>query len=307
MTPEPIETRVPAFATRNPRPGSRIHELGTPNSEPRTRNAHRGQAGGIAGGAILLLVALAVSVGPLLDPGNPNEVDLATGLRGPGPDHWLGSDQLGRDVMLRLLYGGRSALSLAVPAALAVTGIGVALGLLSGYFGGWLDLLVAGLLNALLALPGLILSLAVLALLGPGRLSLLAALVAAGWIGLARLSRAAVLVLREAGYVEAARAVGAPDTRILLHHILPNTLGLVAVLAALELGSMLLAMAALSFLGLGEQPPAADWGVMLNDGRPYFRTYPHLMLLPGLCIFLVALGANLLGDALRDILDPRRR
>jgi len=281
--------------------------LGTRDPRPETRDRRRGLAGGIAGGAILLLVALTVSVGPLLDGHDPNQVDLPMGLRGPGPEHWLGSDQLGRDVLLRLLYGGRSALGLAVPATLAVTGIGVALGLVSGYFGGWLDLLVAGLLNALLALPGLILSLAILALLGPGRLSLLAALVAAGWIGLARLSRAAVLVLREAGYVEAARALGAPDRRILGRHILPNTLGLVAVLTALELGSMLLAMAALSFLGLGEQPPAADWGVMLNDGRPYFRTYPHLMLLPGLCIFAVALGANLLGDALRDLLDPRRR
>ncbi len=281
--------------------------LGTRDPRPETRDRRRGLAGGIAGGAILLLVALTVSLGPLLDSHDPNQVDLARGLQGPGPEHWLGSDQLGRDILLRLLHGGRAALGLAVPATLAVTAIGVALGLASGYFGGWLDLLVAGLLNALLALPGLILSLAILALLGPGRPSLLAALVAAGWIGLARLSRAAALVLREAGYVEAARALGAPDSRILLQHILPNILGLVAVLAALELGSILLAMAALSFLGLGEQPPAADWGVMLNDGRPYFRTYPHLMLLPGLCIFLVALGSNLLGDALRDLLDPRRR
>lgn len=240
-------------------------------------------------------------------PQNPNKVDLTSTLQGPGPQHFLGTDQLGRDMFSRLLYGARSTLWLAIPVVLAVAAIGIVVGLVTGYFGGWIDTVVSAALNALFALPGLVLSLAILALLGPGRLSLLVALIAAGWAGFARIVRGPVLVVRESGYVEAASTLGASDLQILRRHVLPNIVGPILVLATLDLGSVVLSISALSFLGLGDRPPAAEWGSMLNDGRTYFRSHPHLMVLPGICIFLVVLCANLVGDTLRDLLDPRHR
>ena len=262
---------------------------------------------GFAGGIILGLFLLAGILASVIAPQDPNKIDLTADLLGPGPRHFLGTDQLGRDVFSRLLYGARSTLGLAIPITLAVTAIGIVVGLVAGYFGGWIDMIISALLNALFALPGLVLTLAVLALLGPGRLSLLVALIAAGWASFARIVRGPVLVIRESGYVESARAIGATDRRILIRHVLPNVLGPILVLATLDFGTVLLSIAALSFLGLGERPPAAEWGTMLNDGRPYFRSHPLLMVLPGLCIFLLVLGANLLGDTLRDVFDPRHR
>jgi len=259
---------------------------------------------GFAGSLILGLFLLAGILAPVIAPRDPNEVELAADLLGPGPEHLLGTDNLGRDVFSRLLFGARSTLGLAIPIALSVTAIGVVVGLVSGYFGGWIDLIVSALLNAFFALPGLVLTLAILALLGPGRLSLFAALIASGWVSFARIVRGPVIVTRESGYVESARAIGASDLRIIRRHVMPNILGPILVLATLDLGSVVLSIAALSFLGLGERPPAAEWGSMLNDGRVYFRLHPHLMVLPGICIFLLVLGANLLGDGLRDLLDP---
>lgn len=259
---------------------------------------------GFAGMLILGLFLLAGILAPVIAPRDPNEVDLAADLLGPGPQHLLGTDNLGRDVFSRLLYGARSTLGLAIPIALTVTAIGVVVGLAAGYFGGWIDAVVSALLNALFALPGLVLTLAILAMLGPGRLSLFAALIASGWVSFARIVRGPVLVTRESGFVESARAIGASDLRIIRRHVLPNIVGPILVLATLDLGTVVLSIAALSFLGLGERPPAAEWGSMLNDGRVYFRLHPHLMVLPGICIFLLVLGANLLGDSLRDLLDP---
>lgn len=262
---------------------------------------------GFVGGLMLGLFLLAGVLAPVIAPHNPNEIDLSVGLRGPGPQYLLGTDNLGRDVLSRLLYGARSTLGLAIPVALAVTAIGILVGLVAGYFGGWIDTVISAILNALFALPGLVLILAVLAVLGPSRLSLLAALIVAGWPSFARIVRGPVLVVRESGYVESARAVGASEARILRRHVLPNIAGPILVLATLDLGTVVLSIAALSFLGLGEGPPTAEWGTMLNDGRTYFRSHPLLMVLPGLCIFLLVLGANLLGDTLRDVFDPRRQ
>lgn len=253
---------------------------------------------------ILGIFVLAGVLAPVLAPNDPNQVDLTADLLGPGTQHWLGTDVVGRDVLSRLLYGARSTLGLAIPVALTVTAIGIVVGLVAGYYGGWLDTVISAVLNALFALPGLILTLAILALLGPGTLSLLVALTLAGWAGFARVVRGPVIVVRQSGYVEAATAAGASDLHILRRHLFPNILGPAVVLATLDLGSVVLAISALSFLGLGDRPPAAEWGSMLNDGRVYFRLHPHLMVLPGVCIFLLVLGANLLGDSLRDILDP---
>ena len=262
---------------------------------------------GFAGGIVLGLILLAGVLAPVMAPQNPNKIDLTATLQAPGSQHSLGTDQLGRDMFSRLLYGARSTLWLAIPVVLAVAAIGIVVGLVAGYFGGWTDTVVSAGLNALFALPGLVLSLAILALLGPGRLSLLVALIAAGWAGFARIVRGPVLVVRESGYVEAASTLGASDLQILRRHVLPNIVGPIVVLATLDLGSVVLSISALSFLGLGDRPPAAEWGSMLNDGRTYFRSHPHLMVLPGICIFLVVLSANLVGDTLRDVLDPRHR
>ncbi len=262
---------------------------------------------GFAGSLILGLFLLAGITAPVIVPQDPNEVDLTADLLGPGPEHLLGTDHLGRDIFSRLLYGARSTLGLAIPIAFTVTAIGVAVGLVAGYFGGWIDLVISALLNALFALPGLVMILAILALLGPGRLSLFAALTASGWVSFARIVRGPVIVTRESGFVESARAIGASDIRIIWRHVMPNIVGPILVLATLDLGTVVLSIAALSFLGLGESPPAAEWGSMLNDGRVYFRLHPHLMVLPGVCIFLLVLGANLLGDGLRDLLDPVAR
>jgi peptide/nickel transport system permease protein len=169
------------------------------------------------------------------------------------------------------------------------------------------DLTISTVLTALLSLPSLLLTLAILGVLGPGNASLLIALIGAGWVGHARIFRASVLSLREAGYIEAARASGADAGRVLRRHLLPNLLPMVVVLATLDFGALLLAVSSLSFLGLGAQPPTADWGAMLNDGRPYVGQAPWLVVLPGACITLVALASNLLGDGLRDRFDPTRR
>jgi ABC-type dipeptide/oligopeptide/nickel transport system permease subunit len=180
-------------------------------------------------------------------------------------------------------------------------------GCLSGYFGGRLDFLVAALINMLLTLPGLILTLAILGVLGTGPISLLLALIGGEWAGQARIIRAAVLEVRAREYVEAARVIGAGRFQILRRHILPNVAGVVAILATLDLGSILLTVTSLSFLGIGVQPPHADWGTLISDSRPYLRGYPGLLLLPMACVMIYAVLANLAGDALRDRLDPFRR
>ena len=186
---------------------------------------------------MLGLLLLAGVLAPVMAPQNPNKIDLTATLQAPGPQHSLGTDQLGRDMFSRLLYGARSTLLLAIPVVLAVAAIGIVVGLVTGYFGGWTDTVVSAVLNALFALPGLVLSLAILALLGPGRLSLLVALIAAGWAGFARIVRGPVLVVRESGYVEAASTLGASDLQILRRHVLPNIVGPIVVLATLDLGS----------------------------------------------------------------------
>jgi ABC-type dipeptide/oligopeptide/nickel transport system permease subunit len=256
-------------------------------------------------GLVLLLAAGALA--PLLAPHDPNAIDVAHKLEGPTAQHLLGTDHLGRDMLSRLLYGGRTALLLGVAAVAGSLVLALLSGGLAGYFGGPVDLLVSAVYNVLLTVPGLIFTLAIIGILGAGQLSLLLALIGAEWAAQGRLVRGAVLEAREQGYVEAARVAGARDRDILLRHLLPNIAGTVVVLATLDLAGVVLTVTSLSFLGIGVQPPQADWGTMLNDARPFAGTYPRLMLLPGACIVAFALSANLAGDALRDLLDPQRR
>jgi ABC-type dipeptide/oligopeptide/nickel transport system permease subunit len=262
---------------------------------------------GWAGLLLLVLLLLGAALAPLISPYDPNFIDVTHKLEGPGGTHLLGTDHLGRDLLSRLLHGGRTALILgllAVSASLVLALIG---GGLSGFFGGPVDLVIGAIFNILLSVPGLILTLAIIGILGTGQLSLLIALVGADWAGQGRLIRGAVLEAREQGYVEAARVVGGRDLYVLLRHILPNVTSTVAVLATLDLAGIVLTVSSLSFLGIGVQPPQADWGTMLSDSRPFAGTYPWLMLLPGACIVLFAVSANLAGDAVRDLLDPQRR
>jgi peptide/nickel transport system permease protein len=245
---------------------------------------------------------------PWLAPADPAHINLATRL---APPSWLqicGSDEFGRDILSRLIYGSRISMlvgSCVVGTSLA---IGLIIGSVSGYYGGPLDRFVNVIvMNAFLSLPGILIAIAFVAFRGPGIFNLVFALSLTGWVGYARLVRAQVLAAREKEYVEAARALGATDARILVRHILPNIIQPVIVQAAIGMAGAILAEATMSFLGLGVPPPTASWGSMLNDGRGHLFDAPHLVLFPAVTVMLAVLSFNFIGDALRDLLDPRSR
>jgi peptide/nickel transport system permease protein len=255
---------------------------------------------------ILLAVGMALFAG-LLAPYSPTKPDLAKTLQAPSLAHLMGTDDLGRDVLSRIIYGARASLIAGVVATGIALFIGAALGIVSGYALGALDSVVSRVMDALLAFPGLILALAITAALGP---SLVNAMIAIGIVGVprfARLARAQVLTVRGREYVEAVRALGASNARILLRHIAPNILTPIIIQTSLSVAFAILTEASLSFLGLGVQPPTPSWGFMLNQGRDYFAQAPWLAVFPGMAIFLVVMAFNLLGDAIRDALDPRLR
>ena len=258
----------------------------------------------VLGLAIVVLALTAAIAAPVLAPHDPTDVSLEDLLLSPDRDFPLGTDHLGRDELSRLLYGARTTLRTAAVVLAVVFTIAFTVGTLSGYYGGWLDTLLMGLVDLLLAFPGLILAVAIVGTLGPSLMNVMIAMAAVWWAGYARLIRGMVLSMRHREFVEAARALGATDRRIMVSHIWRNILGPVVVLATLDMGSIILGISGLSFLGLGAQPPIPEWGAMLNDGRPFLQLAPQMMLYPGAAIFLVVLGFNLLGDGLRDILDP---
>jgi peptide/nickel transport system permease protein len=256
---------------------------------------------------LALFVALAL-LAPLLAPYNPAALDLLHRLDPPSRAHWLGTDELGRDILSRVIYGARLSLTVAVSVVALSLFAGLTLGGIAGYYGRWLDVAInTFLMNAFMALPGILLAIAFVAFLGPGLLNLILALSIGGWVGYARLVRAQVFAVREREFVEAARALGASDLRVFTRHILPNILQPLIVQAAIGMAGAILAEATLSFLGLGVPPPAADWGSMLNDARPFLFDAPHLVVFPALAVMLCVLSFNFLGDALRDYLDPRTR
>ena len=248
---------------------------------------------------------LAGILAPWLPLDDPTEIDLPDRLLSPSPGHLLGTDHLGRDTFSRIVHGARmTLLAAAVTLALSMT-IALTVGILSGYHGGWADTALMGVVDLLLAFPSLILALAVAGALGPGLFNVLLAAGAVWWVGHARIIRGVTLGARQMEYVTAARAAGAGNLRIILRHIAPNILGPIIVIASLDVGWIILGIAGLNFLGLGAQPPTPEWGAMLNDARPHLQTAPRLLLLPGAAIFIAVLGFNLLGDGLRDLLDPR--
>lgn len=259
----------------------------------------------LAGLVLLTLFIAAAVFAPLLMHAGPNVTDFTNTLAPPSPQHLLGTDDLGRDELVRILYGARVSIGMAATAAALSAAIGLTIGMVSGFYGGTLDLIIMRVVDALQALPGLLLAFAVAGLLGAGLINIEIAVVAVWWTGYARVVRSMVLSLRERQFVDAARSAGASHRWVITHHVLPNVLGPAAVLGTLELAHILLALAALSFLGLGVQPPAAEWGTMLSQARNYFDRAPLLLVYPGVAITVVALACNLVGDGLRDALDPR--
>lgn len=260
-------------------------------------------------GVVLLALFIFCAIfAPVLAPADPAALNLSLRLSPPSHAHWFGTDELGRDIFSRVLFGARLSLFVALSVVACSLSLGLIFGGLAGYYGGIIDtVLNVFVMNAFLALPGILLAIAFVAFLGPGLINLVLALSIGGWVGYARLVRAQVLSVREKEYVEAARALGASDLRIFLRHILPNILQPIIVQAAIGMAGAVLAEATLSFLGLGVPPPAPSWGSMLNDARSHLFDAPHLVLFPAIAVMLCVLAFNFLGDALRDYLDPRTK
>jgi peptide/nickel transport system permease protein len=298
--PSPIAGHEPAVLEAPP--------LDEPAGAPAGRFLLRrltGDAGARLGVVLALLCLVLAAAGPALAPHDPLEVTTDR-LQGISGSHLLGTDGLGRDLFSRLLHGARLSLGAAGLAAAAVTAIGLLVGLVAGYFGGLVDKALMRLVDIVLAIPGLVLALAVAGLFArPTLAAVMLALIAVWWAPYARIVRGLVLTVRERGFVQAARSLGASDGRVLARHIVPNVVSPVLVLATLDVGQLLLAISGLTFLGVGAPPPTPEWGGMLNEGRVYFLSNPHVVLVPGLAISLAVLGFNLLGDAMRDALDPR--
>lgn len=245
---------------------------------------------------------------PTIAPQNPAHIELGTRLTGPSSVHWMGTDELGRDILSRIIYGARISMLVGVSVVMASLVLGLIIGAIAGYYGGYVDRFVNVIvMNAFLSFPSILLAIAFVAFLGPGIFKLILALSIGGWVGYARLVRGQVMAAREREYVEAARALGASDLRIIARHILPNIVQPVIVQAAIGMAGAVLAEATMSFLGLGVPPPTASWGSMLNDGRSHLFDAPHLVLFPALAVMLAVLSFNFIGDALRDYLDPRSR
>jgi peptide/nickel transport system permease protein len=261
----------------------------------------------VFGLVLVVTLILAAVFAPFLAPHDPATVDATARLAGSSTDHPLGTDELGRDVLSRLLFGARWSLGIAALATAVVTVVGIAIGLVAGFYGGLVDSLIMRVVDVLLAFPNLLLYLAIVGTLGPGIRNVFLALIAISWAGYARIVRGLVASARQRDYVAAAVALGATDRRVMVRHILPNIISPVVVLASLQVGGVILALAALGFFGLGAQPPTPEWGTMINQSRLFLQSEPQLMAYPGLAISLAVLGFNLLGDGLRDALDPRTR
>jgi peptide/nickel transport system permease protein len=255
--------------------------------------------------AVFIIFAL---FAPWIAPQNPSNIDLPSRLQPPSGTHWFGTDELGRDIFSRVIYGARISMLVGGSVVAGSLLLGLVLGSIAGYYGGLADKFFNVIvMNAFLSFPGILLAIAFVAFLGPGIFNLILALCIGGWVGYARLVRAQVLAVKEKEFVEAARALGASDWRIVTRHILPNIIQPVIVQAAIGMAGAVLAEATMSFLGLGVPPPTASWGSMLNDGRAHLFDAPHLVLFPALAVMLAVLSFNFIGDAMRDYLDPRSR
>jgi peptide/nickel transport system permease protein len=261
-----------------------------------------------AGVVLVIIFVLCAIFAPVLAPNDPAQINLPARLDPPSLSRWCGTDELGRDICSRLIYGARISMLVGSSVVAMSLGIGLIIGSIAGYYGGAIDRFVnVVLMNAFLSFPGILLAIAFVAFRGPGIFNLVLALSLGGWVGYARLVRAQVLATREKEFVEAARALGASDLRVIVRHILPNIIQPVIVQAAIGMAGAILAEATMSFLGLGVPPPTASWGAMLNDARAHLFDAPHLVLFPAVAVMLAVLSFNFIGDALRDYMDPRSR
>jgi len=259
-------------------------------------------------GAILLLALVSVALlAPVLAHRDPVRINPPDSLKPPGKEFWFGTDQFGRDVYSRVIWGARLSLRVGIVAVLISVGGGVPLGLAAGYYGGWLDMAIMRLIDLMLAFPGILLALVIVTILGPGLSNVMLAVGIYGIPSYARVVRGSVLVVRGQPFVEAAQAVGCPTVRVVARHLLPNVVAPIIVLSSLNVAGAILTSAALSFLGLGAQPPTPEWGALLNAGRDWVRDAWWLTTFPGLAIMLTVLAINMLGDGLRDVLDPQLR
>src|ERR1700684_1314932 len=260
-------------------------------------------------GLVLIVIFVIFALfAPWIAPQDPAAINLPTRLDPPSRAHWFGTDELGRDILSRIIYGARISMLVGSSVVLASLALGLIIGSIAGYYGGAIDRFVnVVLMNAFLSFPGILLAIAFVAFRGPGIFNLVLALSLGGWVGYARLVRAQVLAARERGFVEASRALGASNLRIIVRHILPNIMQPVIVQAAIGMAGAIVAEATMSFLGLGVPPPTASWGTMLNDARSHLFDSPHIVIFPALAVMFAVLSFNFIGDALRDYLDPRSR
>lgn len=261
----------------------------------------------LLGLVILVMMALVAISAPVVARHDPVEIDPVNKLERPTLEYLMGTDNLGRSIWARVVWGARLTLGTATLAMVMILLIGVVVGLVAGFYGGQVDNVIMRVVDVVLAFPSLILALAIAGMLGPSLVNVLIGIVLVGWATYARVVRGMVLSVREKEYIEAARALGIPPRQLATRHILPNVISPVVVLASLDMGGLLLSISALSFLGLGAQAPEPEWGRMLNDARPFMQIAPHTMIFPGLAIFLSVMAFNLLGDGLRDALDPQGR
>ncbi len=262
-----------------------------------------------AAGLVMVIIFILFAIfAPWIAPHDPAAIDLPSRLLPPSGTHWFGTDELGRDILSRVVFGARISMVVGTSVVLASLIIGLSIGSIAGYYGGWVDRVANVIvMNAFMSFPGILLAIAFVAFLGPGIFNLILALSIGGWVGYARLIRAQVLATREREFVEAARALGANDLRIIVRHILPNIIQPIIVQGAIGMAGAVLAEATMSFLGLGVPPPTASWGSMLNDARSHLFDAPHMVFFPAVAVMLAVLSFNFIGDALRDYLDPRSR
>jgi len=259
----------------------------------------------MVGLVIIVLMALIAIFAPYIMPYGYDEMDLVNAMKGPTKEHWFGTDDFGRDILSRIMYGGRYSLRIGILAVGFAAVVGVAIGAIAGYYGGAYDMTIMRILDVFQAVPGIILSIAVSATLGPGFTNCIIALAIGMVPAFARMERASILNIRRMDYLEAAISVNCRDFRIIVKHVLPNALSPIIVQATMSVATSILIAASLSFIGLGVQPPTPEWGAMLSAGRNYIRNYPHMVIFPGATIMLAVFSLNVLGDGLRDALDPK--
>jgi peptide/nickel transport system permease protein len=298
---QPSDETAPSLAVAADEPKS------SASAAASVRRTFRQNHVALGAACFVLLVVAAGILAPVLAPYDPTKQSLLARLEPPSPEHWLGTDEIGRDELSRLLYGARISLFIGFVGTAGGVLLGSLLGLFAGYFGGWTDTLLMRVIDVMYAFPGILLAILIVSIMGPGLNNLMIALTIWGTPTLSRIVRSVILSLKEQEFILAAQAMGATRTRIIFSHLLPNTTAPIIVYATLGVAGSLLTAAGLGFLGIGVQPPTPEWGAMLSTGRGYLRDAPFLMIFPGVMIFLTVMSLNIAGDALRDALDPYLR